>query len=218
MGNEENYLKHQEELLSANSVAHDFNNILVASLMNLGLVLQDNRLSVETIARLREMEQELMRGAALSQRLLELKHRARISMGSAAPGAGSAPGVGTRIEGSEMILMVDDEASVRRSTALCLRKLGYAVLEAGNAGEALKIWERNHKRIKLLLTDMMMPASATGLALAEQLRQQDTGLKVIVTSGEPLPSTPTGITHLQKPYKPLGLATIVRQCLDARPL
>ena len=55
--------------------------------------------------------------------------------------------------GSETILLVEDELSVRRVVALSLRILGYAVLETGNGVEALKAWEEHHQKIDLLFTD-----------------------------------------------------------------
>jgi CheY-like chemotaxis protein len=122
--------------------------------------------------------------------------------------------------GSETILLVEDEPSVRRTVALCLRKLGYAVLEAGTGLEALKAWEEHHEAIKLLFTDMVMPGAMTGLDLSERLRKEKASLKVIISSGyneDPAAPPPTGaqeITYLAKPYKATALAKAVRSCLD----
>ena len=122
--------------------------------------------------------------------------------------------------GCETILVVEDELFLRQLTALYLRRLGYAVLEAGNGWEALKLWEQYHQEIALLFTDMLMPGNMTGLDLAMRLRQEKVSLKVISSSGysaelaeSPL-TTGQEITHLPKPYSPTALATIVRRCLD----
>jgi CheY-like chemotaxis protein len=121
--------------------------------------------------------------------------------------------------GSETILLVEDDASVRRMTALCLRKFGYAVLEATNGAEALKQWEQHRQKIALLLTDMVMPEAMTGLELAQRLRKDKPGLRVIVASGysanlvNPDPLEPE-VIFLAKPFRPAALAKLVRQCLD----
>jgi CheY-like chemotaxis protein len=135
----------------------------------------------------------------------------------------SAPGTPNPEEikgGSETILLVEDEPSVRRTVALCLRKLGYAVLEAGTALEALKAWEEHHQAIKLLFTDLVLPGEMTGLDFGERLRKEKASLKVVISSGySEDPATPpltTGqeITYLAKPYKTTALAKAVRRCLD----
>ncbi len=122
--------------------------------------------------------------------------------------------------GSETILLVEDELPVRRLVAMCLRNLGYAVLEAGNGLEAMKVWEQHHQKIKLLFTDMLMPGNMTGLDLAERLKKEKASLKVISSSGyranlAAFPLTAgQEITYLPKPYEPVALAKIVRRCLD----
>jgi CheY-like chemotaxis protein len=121
--------------------------------------------------------------------------------------------------GSETILVVEDEASVRRLVALCLRKLGYAVLEAGSGLEALKEWELHHNEIALLFTDTLLPGNMTGLDLALRLKKEKGSLKIISSSGysaDPASCVLTAkeITYFPKPYDPAALARIVRQCLD----
>ena len=121
--------------------------------------------------------------------------------------------------GSETILLVEDEPSVRRATAAFLRRLGYTVWEAGNGLEASRLWQQHRDRIRLLLTDMVMPEGMTGLDLAEQLRAQQPGLPVIISSGYsaellgPRGQTTAGITYLPKPCAPEALARKVRECL-----
>jgi len=130
-----------------------------------------------------------------------------------AGGADEVPG------GSEGILLVEDDARVRRMTSLCLRKLGYAVLEAASGAEALKVWELHRPQIQLLLTDMVMPEGMTGLELAERLKASKATLKIIVSTGysaDLLSSDPLqpGVALLPKPYQPATLAKLLRQCLD----
>jgi len=121
--------------------------------------------------------------------------------------------------GSETILVVEDELALRRPVALGLRKLGYAVLEAGNGLEAQKAWEQNSHKIELLLTDMVMPENMTGLDLALRLRKDKGSLKVIISSGYSADllsssSVVPEIAFLPKPYRVADLAKTVRRCLD----
>ena len=125
--------------------------------------------------------------------------------------------------GSESILFVEDEPSVRRTTASFLRNLGYTVWEAGNGLEASRLWQQHRDRIRLLFTDMVMPEGMTGLDLAEELRAQKPGLPVIISSGYsvellgPRGQTTAGITYLPKPCDPEALARKVRECLEQAP-
>jgi two-component system NtrC family sensor kinase len=122
--------------------------------------------------------------------------------------------------GSETILLVEDEAALRRLVAVRLRKLGYLILEAGNGLEALKVWEEHHQRIALLFTDTLLPGNLTGLDLAMRFRREKSSLKVISSSGYSADLTRSAlvadqeITFLPKPYRVAALAKIVRRCLD----
>jgi nitrogen-specific signal transduction histidine kinase/ActR/RegA family two-component response regulator len=136
-------------------------------------------------------------------------------------GAPASSSLDEKVEGgSETILLVEDEVSVRRLVAAWLRKLGYAVLEAGNGAEALKLWEQRRQEIKLLFTDMMMPGNLTGLELALQLKKAQPSLKIISSSGyganamNPPLNDSEDIVYLPKPYAPDALAVTVRRCLN----
>jgi PAS domain S-box-containing protein len=141
--------------------------------------------------------------------------------GPAAPAA-SVGGAEEIKGGSETILLVEDEPYVRRMSALCLRKLGYAVLEAGDGLEALKVWSQHQREIALLFTDMVMPHSMSGLDLAIRLRKDKGVLKVIVSSGYsadlagPRPKKGEEVVYLPKPYQAAALARLVRRCLDGQ--
>jgi signal transduction histidine kinase len=119
--------------------------------------------------------------------------------------------------GSETILLVEDELFLRRLAAMCLRKLGYAVFEAGNGLEALNLWELHSQKIALLLTDMVMPGNISGLDLAIRFKKEKASLKVVSCSGYTADLdliAEQGIDFLPKPYAPAALAKIVRHCLD----
>ncbi len=135
--------------------------------------------------------------------------------------APAPPGAAEQIRGgSEMILMVEDELPLRSMAALCLRRLGYVVLEASHGLEALKAWEEHHQSIALLFTDMVMPEAITGLELAMRFKQEKASLEVIISSGysadlaQSLASAGQNFTCLPKPYMLGALAKLVRHCLD----
>jgi signal transduction histidine kinase len=84
--------------------------------------------------------------------------------------------------GTETILLVEDEAMVRRVTARLLRSQGYTVIEATNGEEALRVVEAHEDRIHLLLSDVIMP-EMTGPALAHRLRARKPDIRVLYMSG-----------------------------------
>ncbi len=125
--------------------------------------------------------------------------------------------------GSETILLVEDEAFLRRVTASCLRRLGYAVLAAGDGGRAMELWSQHQDKIDLLLADCLLPGPETGLDLARRMKRAKASLHVIVSSGYSMDLTAFSeedrrqIFHLKKPYAAGDLAKFVRECLDAKP-
>ena len=129
---------------------------------------------------------------------------------------------GAIIRGHETILLVEDEESVRRGVLQALGRLGYHVLEAANGEAALKLWREHVGHVDLLFSDMVMPGGLTGLNLAEKLRDQQPGLKVIISSGYNAEmagqdrSTTEGIVYLQKPYELAVMSRAIRECLDKK--
>jgi CheY-like chemotaxis protein len=124
------------------------------------------------------------------------------------------------IRGHETILLVEDEATLRRLVAQGLRQLGYCVLEADNGQAAMKLWQEQSQKIDLLFSDMVMPEGMTGLDLAEKLKVEKPRLKVIISSGYNVETagqvSPTagGVVYFQKPYEFEVLSKTVRDCLD----
>ncbi|MBV9998775.1 MAG: response regulator [Verrucomicrobia bacterium] len=124
--------------------------------------------------------------------------------------------------GSEGILVVEDEAPVRQVVRTILESLGYRVFEADSGPAALAVWRERKSEVGLVLTDIVMPESMTGRALAERLWAEAPTLPVILTSGySPQMAgqergVGEGVAFLQKPYLPDRLATLVREVLDAR--
>jgi PAS domain S-box-containing protein len=122
--------------------------------------------------------------------------------------------------GSETILLVEDEPPVRELVASVLQNYGYNILQAGSGHEAVGVWHEHKHKINLLLTDLVMPGDMNGHELAEKLRGEQSGLKVIFTSGYSADivgkdfKLDASLNFLQKPYHPNTLALTVRRCLD----
>lgn len=84
--------------------------------------------------------------------------------------------------GDETILVVEDDAQVRQTVVQQLRSLGYRVVEADRAGQALAALDR-HTEIDLLFTDMILPGGIGGRELAREARILKPDLRVLYTSG-----------------------------------
>ena len=128
--------------------------------------------------------------------------------------AGDSPG-----RGSETILLVEDDETVRTLVRTVLRKNGYTVLEAGDGGEALVVAERHTGPIHLLLTDVVVPQLG-GRRLADRLVALRPELRVLFTSGYTDDEVvrrgvfEAETSLLQKPFSPETLARKVREVLD----
>jgi len=147
----------------------------------------------------------------------------------------SAPGAGTTIEvllpatdapaagepategktggatGGETILVVEDEAAVRRLTCRILTREGYRVLEAADGARALATWDQHSAEIDLLLTDVVMPGMS-GKDLADRL-----GIEPVFMSGYTddvmLRHGMEGLRLVQKPFDAQTLLGAVRSAL-----
>ena len=140
-----------------------------------------------------------------------------------APASATAPvnsGAAPRAHGTETILVVEDEETVRYCVTVILEMHGYTVITASNGQEALAVWPDRRATIDLLLTDMVMPEELSGFELARRLQADKPGLKIIYTSGysRELASSkspfPAGHHFLAKPYQSGALLQAVRECLD----
>jgi signal transduction histidine kinase/ActR/RegA family two-component response regulator len=123
--------------------------------------------------------------------------------------------------GAETILLVEDEEQIRVVARTILVGLGYRVLDARNAGEALLYSENHVGTIDLLLTDVVMP-QMSGPELAKRLVRDRPETKILCMSGYTDDALvrhgaiDAGIAYLQKPLTPNKLARKVRAVLDEK--
>ena len=126
----------------------------------------------------------------------------------------------SRVEGgNEIVLVVEDDALVRRYVITQIESLGYTTMEASNATEALNVID-NGDPIDLLFTDVIMPGPLNGRQLVEAALKRRPSLKTLYTSGY----TENAIVHhgrldsgvllLAKPYRKSDLAKMMRMALD----
>jgi two-component system, response regulator PdtaR len=109
---------------------------------------------------------------------------------------------------SVAVLVVEDEQLIRMDTASSLEVAGFRVFEAENATDAIRCLEL-HNDIQLIFTDINMPGSMDGLALARYVRGRWPPVKIIVTSGyvkAPESDLPAGALFIEKPYYPAHIA------------
>jgi CheY-like chemotaxis protein len=126
------------------------------------------------------------------------------------------------VGGDETVLIVEDDALVRKYVITQIESLGYATLEAANAAEALAIID-NGGDIDLLFTDVIMPGGMNGRQLVDEALKRRPQLKALFTSGY----TENAILHhgrldagvllLAKPYRKPELARMLRVALAAAP-
>jgi CheY-like chemotaxis protein len=127
---------------------------------------------------------------------------------------------GRALRGSETILLVEDEDPVRQIICGILRRHGYTVLDARNAGEALLLSEEHTGRIHLLLSDVVMP-KVSGPALARRLAVSRPDMRVLCMSGYTDDAAvrhgviDAKLAYLQKPITVETLTRKVRSVLDA---
>ncbi|WP_027054714.1 response regulator [Mesorhizobium erdmanii] len=113
------------------------------------------------------------------------------------------------------VLVVEDEAFLLFAIADELRELGFEVLEASNADQAIRLLE-NRPDITILFTDIDMPGSMDGLRLSAAVRDRWPPVKIIITSGKRQPAAdamPSGGVFLSKPYAPAAVAATIHGLL-----
>lgn len=122
--------------------------------------------------------------------------------------------------GTEVVMVVEDDPSVRELVRQVLAPLGYKVLASAGGDDALKTSDSYSGPVDLLLTDVVMPGM-NGKQLAEALRTRRPGIKVLFMSGYAHDALSTqgmlepGVAMIHKPFRTVTLARQVRQVLDS---
>jgi CheY-like chemotaxis protein len=125
-------------------------------------------------------------------------------------------------QGPETILLVEDNEDVMTIALEHLTVLGYEVLTARNADEALEVLAGLSAKIDLLFSDILMPGSINGIMLAERVCTEFPHIAILLATGynEDLvvdgPSAPSTMDVLGKPYRRSELSDRVRAALNRR--
>jgi len=129
------------------------------------------------------------------------------------------PALEKTMEGREIILLVDDEEMVANIGKKMLQKLGYRAIVAESGQKALKIFERLHGRIDLVILDLIMPEMG-GSETFDQLKAISPGIKVLLSSGYSIDGQASQIMKrgcngfIQKPFNLNHFSQKIRDILD----
>ncbi|MFT3841619.1 MAG: PAS domain S-box protein [Myxococcaceae bacterium] len=125
------------------------------------------------------------------------------------------------VRGGEAVLLVEDDAAVRRLSSRTLRTAGFVVHEATDGEEALQLIRQTATRVDLIVTDVVMPG-LSGRQLSEAAQAVRPGLKVLFVSGYTDDAVVRHgvmreeVAFLNKPFVPQTLLKKVREVLDAK--
>jgi CheY-like chemotaxis protein len=123
------------------------------------------------------------------------------------------------MQGAERILVVDDDASIRRLVSDSLEPLGYRILEAACGRDALELCRKSDEKIDLILSDVIMPGM-NGRELIETVKKERPEIKSVLMSGYTdnivarQGVLKPGIIFINKPLRPISLANKIRSVLD----
>lgn len=183
----------------ARRALHQLNNLFQVIMGSLELLKRTREVSPETVESALRATRE---ACGLAERLLAARRPA---------------GEALRARPGEIILLVEDDAEVRRWTASALESLGYEVLRAADAAAALELLDAPAgRRIDLLFTDVLLSGGMTGRELAEALGARRPGVPALFATGYPREGRAAGEpVDLEKPYELERLASAVRSAIDA---
>lgn len=142
------------------------------------------------------------------------------AVAAATPAAADVSLAATIVRGSETILAVEDNPSLRRIVVRQLTELGYHVIEADSAQAAINVLEV--RPVDLVFSDVVMPGGSGGYDLTAVVDSRWPGTPVVLTSGFPAATTrgdqqrAGNAQLLTKPYRREDIARVVRRALDDR--
>jgi len=137
-----------------------------------------------------------------------------------APVALPPPVAAAAVRGEGVVLLAEDDPSVRRLVVAELSRRGFTVLEAEDGRAALDLFRREQERVNVLVTDVVMPRM-NGADLAKKADRLRPGLKILFISGHPERAgqglDPTGVTNLlMKPFTADTLAARIKELITGR--
>ncbi|MGC8743453.1 MAG: PAS domain-containing protein [Verrucomicrobiia bacterium] len=130
--------------------------------------------------------------------------------------------VGDNLKGSERILLVEDDSTVRVLAAKILRAYGYNVIDASDGKTAIARFDEVHGSIDLLLTDIVLAGRINGYEVAKRLKEKKPDLKIVYMSGYPaelekkIVELNEGVNFILKPLGELKMLQIIRRNLDIK--
>lgn len=130
------------------------------------------------------------------------------------------PSSGVTVKGEGVVLLAEDDRSVRRLVVAELTRRGFTVIEAEDGETALEVFRREKDRVDVLVTDVVMPRM-NGADLAKAADRIRPGLKILFISGHPERAgaglDPTGVTNLlMKPFTADTLAARIKELITGR--
>ena len=130
---------------------------------------------------------------------------------------GESAGTEGNLQGTETVLVVDDENLLLTMAETILTDYGYKVLTANSGQKALTLLSREDVHADLVVTDLVMPGMG-GRELVERIRQLAPKLRILCTSGYIMPADKQpGTAYLQKPFTSAELLAKVKQILSSKP-
>jgi len=137
-----------------------------------------------------------------------------------APTPPLSPPITAPVKGEGVVLLAEDDRSVRKLVVTELTRRGFTVLDAGDGAAALALFKREMDRVDVLVTDVVMP-HMNGANLAKAAEQLRPGLKILFISGHPERAgaglDPTGATNLlMKPFTADTLATRIKELITGK--
>lgn len=136
-------------------------------------------------------------------------------------GAASEEAEPESVEGSERVLVVEDEASVRRAVRRGLERSGYRIVGCGSVGEAVELRDDPEVSVDVLVTDLGLP-DGSGREVARAFREACPELPVVFMSGYTRDESDYALEldddqrFIQKPFDHGELVRLVRSALDSR--
>lgn len=195
---------------------HDLNNLLTSIHSSLDLALGEP-LPASLAVVLSEAQLAARRAAGLANSFRQLQRPSEAAPGAADPQP--APSGPAALEGTERILVTEDDKNTRMLLRAILSYRGYHVVEAGNGEEALACQAGAETPFDLALLDVNLPGMS-GVDVLRLLRRRQPGLRAVFLSGDVdhardvHPPAAPGMGFLSKPFENIDLLRTVRQVLE----